>query len=327
VWGAHLELVIAAFAGWVNRNQQEVISYLQAENRVLCMRLGPKRLRFTDAERRRLAVAAKAVGRKALFTIDTIVTPDTLLRWHRNLIAQKYDGSSRRGPGRPRKSAEIEQLVVTMAKENPRWGYTRIRGALFNLGHDVGRTTIKRMLDDNGIEPAPERSRRIPWSTFLKAHWGAISAADFFTVEILRPHGLVRYFVLFVIDLKTRTVEIAGICRQPTGAWRLQMARNLTAVDAGFLVNARYLILDRDPLYTEAFRKTLDRHRRALVAHPPGRMRPFSQRASSTCSFECTATASAFRLVAKGVRTGLAANLTSKMGRVETAPRIQKTGS
>lgn len=255
--GAQLQLLVAIFAGWVNRHQQEVIVYLQAENHVLRQQLGPKRLRFTDAQRRRLAVKARAVGRKGLYTLNTIVTPDTLLRWYRNLIARKYDGSRHRGPGRPKTAIEIQQLVVRMAKENPRWGYTRIRGALYNLGHDIGRNTVKRILEENGIEPAPERGRRIPWSTFLKAHWGAISAADFFTVEVLRPHGLVRYFVLFVIDLKTRTVEIAGICRQPTGAWMLQIARNLTDADSGPLTGARFLIHDRDPLYTYAFKRTL----------------------------------------------------------------------
>jgi hypothetical protein len=98
-------------------------------------------------------------------------------------VARKYDGSSRRGPGRPRTEEVIVELILRMAEENPRWGYTRIQGALSNLGHDIGRTTVKRILLENGIDPAPERGRRTSWATFLKAHWGAIAAIDFFTVE------------------------------------------------------------------------------------------------------------------------------------------------
>jgi putative transposase len=109
-----------------------------------------------------------------------------------------------------------------MAADNPDWGYTRIRGALFNIGHDVGRNTIKRILADAGLEPAPERSRKTTWKTFLKAHWGAVAATDFFTVEVLTMTGLVRYFVLLVMDLRTRRVRIAGIDHQPSKAWMVE---------------------------------------------------------------------------------------------------------
>jgi transposase InsO family protein len=169
------------------------------------------------------------------------------------LIAKKYDGSKQRGPGRPRSPQEIQALIVRMAKDNPSWGYTRIRGALRNLGRHIGRNTIKRILQENGIEPAPERGKQMPWDTFLKAHWGAITAADFFSLEIITRAGLVRYFVLFVIDLKTRRVEVAGIIQQPYGEWMKQMARNLTDVVDGFLLKTKYLIHDRDPLYTREF--------------------------------------------------------------------------
>ncbi len=133
-----IQFLMLIFAGWVNRHQQDVIEYLQEESRALREQLGGKRLRFTDQQRRRLAVKAKRVGRRGLFQIETLVTPDTLLRWHRQLIARKYDGSKRRGPGRPRTAAEIGELILRMARENPRWGYTQIRGALYNLRHDIG---------------------------------------------------------------------------------------------------------------------------------------------------------------------------------------------
>jgi len=245
------------FAGWVNRSQQDIIEYLQEENRVLREQLGRRRLRFTDRQRRRLAVKAKAIGRNGLFEIARLVTPDTLLRWHRRLIAKKYDGSTSRTAGRPKTAVEIEQLIIRMAGDNPCWGYTRIRGALRNLGHEIGRNTIKRILLDNGFDPAPHRKKGMSWETFLKAHWGAIAATDFFSVEVLTRKGLVRYFVLFLIDLHTRRVKIAGIVPQPNGEWMKQIARNLTDADDGFLNGARHLIHDRDPLFTEAFRELL----------------------------------------------------------------------
>jgi hypothetical protein len=112
-------------------------------------------LRFTDDQRRRLAGKAQGLGRKVLGELGTIVTPETLLAWHRRLIAQKYDGSKKRGPGRPRTAEEVETLVVRMANENRTWGYRRIQDALANLGYDIGRGTIADILTRNGIEPAP----------------------------------------------------------------------------------------------------------------------------------------------------------------------------
>ena len=223
-----LQFLISILAGWVNRGQQDIIEYLQEENRVLREQLGAKRLLFTDVQRRRLAAKANKMGRKGLFEIRTLVTPDTLLRWYGRLIARKYDGSQARRAGRPKTAAEIERLILRMARDNPRWGYTRIRGALRNLGHEIGRNTIKRILAENGFDPAPLRKQPMSWETFLKAHWGAIAATDFFSVEVLTRTGLVRYFVLFIIDLRTRRVEIAGIARRPDGNWMKQISRNLT---------------------------------------------------------------------------------------------------
>ena len=188
-----LQLLMMFLAGWVNRSQQDVIEYLQTENRVLREQLGDGRLLLTDGQRRRLARRAKAIGRKGLFEISTLVTPDTLLRWYRRLIARKYDGSETRRPGRPKTAAEIGKLILRMAQENPGWGYTRIRGALRNVGHEIGRNTIKRILNENGIDPAP--LRKMPWKTFLKAHWGAIAATDFFSVGSAHPGGLVQVFL------------------------------------------------------------------------------------------------------------------------------------
>jgi putative transposase len=250
----HLHLVLGLFAGWVNRNQLAIIDYLKTENQVYREQLGGKRIRFNDDQRRRLAAKAKVLGRKALSEMDCcIVTPDTLLRWYRKLIARKYDGSKNRKSGRRRTKDAIRDLIVQMAQENISWGYTRIVGALKNLGITVDRTTVKRVLKDHGIDPAPERRKGMSWATFIKAHLGEIVAADFFTVEILRPFGLVRYYVLFIIDIQTRRVQIAGIVHQPYEEWMKQIARNLTDVVDGFLIGKRYFIHDRDPVFTETF--------------------------------------------------------------------------
>jgi len=164
-------------------------------------------------------VKGKVLGRRRLAAVAGIVTPDTILRWYRRLVAQQYDGSKARRLGRPSTKPEIAALVVRMATENPTRGYTRIRGGLKGVGHDVARNMIKAILKDHGIEQAAERGAKTSWKTFLAAHWEGLAAADFFTVEVLTLRGLVRYVVFFVMRLKTRTVEIAGITSEPDGAW------------------------------------------------------------------------------------------------------------
>ena len=150
-----LRFVLVALAGWMNQQQRDVIDYLHEENRVPREQLGPRRVRFTDAQRRRLAAKAKTLGRRVLRDIATIVTPDTLLAWLRTFIAKKYDGSTRHGPGRPPVMAEIRALIVRMATDNRGWGYTRIQGALANLDYDVSRGTIATILREHGLDPAP----------------------------------------------------------------------------------------------------------------------------------------------------------------------------
>jgi putative transposase len=213
-----LPLSIQWIATWMARHQERVIDYLKEENRVLREKLD-SRVRLTDPERRRLAKLGHELGRKGLRDVACIASPDTILRWYRELVAKKYDGSTKRGPGRPLKPSEIVRLLIKMATENSGWGYTRLRGALRNLGHEIGRSTIKRILMEQGIDPAPLRGKKkTSWATFIKAHLGAITAADFFTVEVLSMAGLIRYHVFVLIDIATRKVEIAGIKADPSGA-------------------------------------------------------------------------------------------------------------
>src|SRR5580700_6920264 len=142
--------LLIAVAGWMNQAQMQMIEYLREENRVLREQLGDRRLRLNDDQRRRLAVRAKGLGRKRLAAVAGIVTPETLLAWHRKLVAQKYDGTVERKQGRPRTGGTVEDLVVKLATENRDWGYERIQGALENLGHQVAHTTIGRMLKRHG---------------------------------------------------------------------------------------------------------------------------------------------------------------------------------
>jgi transposase InsO family protein len=197
---------------------------------------------LTDADRRRLAARAPRLGRVALKGIATIATPDTLLRWHRRLIAQKWTYVS--SPGRCGVLFEIRRLVVRMAEENPTWGYTRIQGALKNVGHRVGRSTIRRILKAAGLPPVPQRPTS--WQTFLKAHWGVISGADFFTTEVWTWRGLLTYYTVFVIDLASRRVQILGSTPYPDALFMRQVVRTLTPSETGALDELRVLICDRD---------------------------------------------------------------------------------
>src|SRR6202790_5631740 len=214
-----LSFLLMIAAGWVHRHQLIVIEFLQTENRLLKDRLRGRRIRLTDAERALLARKAKAVGRKALLELDTLVSPDTLLRWHRRLIAEKWNFVHRRRPGRPGIMQKISDLIVRMAQDNRSWGSTRIQGALGNLGHRVGRGTVANVLKRSGIEPSPERGKRTTWSTFLKAHWQVFAASDFLTVEAWTGRGLVTHYLLFVISLADRVVDIVGITTRPDEAW------------------------------------------------------------------------------------------------------------
>ena len=163
------QLLLLILAGWINHQEQDMIEYLRTENRVLPEKLGKKRILFNDDQRRRLAVKGKILGRKMLEQMTTIVTPNTILRWHRELVAAKWDYSRRRKKiGRPPASAEIVELVLRMARENPGWGYDRIQGALANLGHLISNTCVGSILKAHGIDPAPDRKRQSTWKSFLQ---------------------------------------------------------------------------------------------------------------------------------------------------------------
>jgi transposase len=220
---------------------------LRHENQVLRRRLGG-RSRWDHADRLWLTALSQLVNRHRWAEVFP-VTPATLLRWHRDLVARKWTYTDRRRPGRPSTSASIKTLIVRMARENPTWGHRRIQGELARLGHAIAASTVWEILHAAGIEPAPRRAGPT-WRQFLSAQAHAIIACDFLVVETVL---LKRLYVLVFIEHGTRRLHLGGVTAHPTGAWAVQQARNL-AMDQGDRIGTlRFLIHDRDPLFTAAF--------------------------------------------------------------------------
>jgi hypothetical protein len=247
-----LRLLLLVFAGLVHRDQVRVIEYPVEENRALRSQLAGRRLRLGPDPRRRLAVLGRALGRKMLTRVATIVTPDTILRWHRELIAAKWTTVGRRR-GRPALFRNIRALIVRMATDNATWGYCRIQGELKKVGHCVARSTIAKRLKDNGIAPSPDRPTS--WRTFLKAHAGVI----------------------------------AGITTNPDAAFMAQVARNLIDPIDGFLRGKRFLIVDLDTKFTERFREVLERGgvRVVRTAYQAPNMNAIAERWVRSVKSEC----------------------------------------
>ena len=197
-----------------------------------------------DDDRTLLGVIAAALPRPK--RCSWIVTPETLLRWHRRRITRLWTQPTR-GAGRPSTATEIRHLILRLAAENPIWGYRRIHGELVGLGHRIASSTVWQILKTNSIDPAPNRSE-VTWSQFL--HSQAAVACDFFTIDtaLLR-----RYYVLFFIDIRTRQVFFAGVTANPTGAWTTQAARNLFLRHAVQLGGSRALVRDRGSQFIDAF--------------------------------------------------------------------------
>jgi putative transposase len=243
--------------------------YLVTENRMLRHQI-KGRVRLSDGERKTLAEIGKKLGKQALKDVATIVKPDTILGWHRKLVAQKFDGSQqRKAPGRPMIDQAVEDLVVRMAQENRSWGYDRIAGALANLGYTLSDQTVGNILKRHGVPPAPERKTTTTWKEFIRIHMEVLVATDFFTAEVWTLGGLVTYYVLFFIHLGSRKIHIAGITPHPHEAWMVQVARNVTMEGWGFLAPCQYLIHDRDGKYCPAFQQLIDAVGVKRVPLPP----------------------------------------------------------
>lgn len=243
----------------MNRKQQDLIDYLQAENEILKEQLETKgvKLKLSNTQRRKLAKKGKKLGRKGLMQYANIVSPDTILYWHRKLVALKYTAKRKIKTDRQKEMEVIKELCVKFAEENPSWGYGRIQGALFNLGYEVCEATVGNILREAGVPPSKERMKKSTWKQFVRSHMATVCVADFLTPEVWTLRGLVRYHTFFVMNLAKRQVEIAQISCQMNGEVMAQVARNLTDFEDGFLDGMKYFVCDRDPLFTKEFKKTL----------------------------------------------------------------------
>ncbi len=249
--------LLAYITGTVDQELLVRNEYLVAENRILRDQIAG-RVRLTDRERITLAEIGKRLGKHALAEVVSVVKPATLLAWHRRLIARKFDGAKQHPKtGRPRIDSVIEDLIVQFAQENRTWGYDRIVGALKNLGYSVSDQTVGNILQRQNLSPVSERMKHTTWREFIRTHWDILAATDFFTAEVWTRNGLVTYYILFFIQLKTRQVYIAGLTPNPDAAWMIQMARNATMTEGEFLVPGQRLLHDRDAKYGSKFQNTL----------------------------------------------------------------------
>jgi len=244
---------------------------LRHENAVL--RRQVRRIRYQPADRLWLAALSHLLPRRRWAEIFS-VTPATLLRWHRRLVARTWDYANSRGPGRPPIAASIRALVVRMAEENPGWGHRRIQGELARLGHRIAPSTVWQILATAGVDPAPRRSGPT-WKQFLTAQAHAILACDFLTVETVR---LRRIYVLIFVEHHTRTLHVAGVTAHPTGAWMVQQARNVTIDLAKRMDSPRFLIRDRDAKFSAAFDAVFQADNIEILKTPP-----MAPRANAIC--------------------------------------------
>ena len=272
---------------------------------LLRLLVGRRRSEFAkDVElvvlRHQLAVLRRQAGRPSLRPADRaflaalgrvlprrrrdglVVTPETLLRWHRELVRRKWT-QPRGKPGRPATGRQVRDLVLRLARENPRWGYPRIAGELLKLGLHVSPSTVRRLLLGAGLRPAP-RHAGPSWRDFLRQQAASVIACDFFTVETI---SLRRLYVLFFIELGSRRIHLAGCARNPTGAWVTQQARNLSFT--GVFERTRFLIHDRDSKFTAAFDEVF-RSEGIKVIHTPIRApqaNAYAERFVRTARAEC----------------------------------------
>jgi putative transposase len=203
-------ITLVTYLAWcIDRELYKAIDYLREQVRVLVelQEKQNKQIRLSLSQRMRVAAKAKRLSRTLLERCTELFTADTILRWYRDLIAHKYDGSQNRiSPGRPPISQEIVDLVIRFKEDNPRWGYQKITDQVVYLGYTISKSTVKTILIENGYDPEPDLTVRSTWHEFLRSHWDVLVACDFFTIELLVKRKLVRCTVFFVIELATRKV-------------------------------------------------------------------------------------------------------------------------
>lgn len=249
---------------------------------VAVLRRGNPKPKIDWADRALLAALARILPRA--LRAHRIITPGTLLRWHRRMVTRKW--TQPKAPGRPPLADELAELIVKLARDNPRWGVVRVQGELRRLGHRIGAGTIRKILRSHRIPPPAARDDR--WHSFLRAHAATILAVDFFHIDC--AVSLTRLYVAFVIEHGTRHVHLLGVTRFPTAAWATQLARELTAglADAGR--GFTHLIRDRDSKFTAVFDAVFTAYGIEVTPTAPQapRMNAIAERFVRTARAECT---------------------------------------
>jgi len=277
-----LYFLVRRLLGAGSRLQDERdIELLVLRHQVKVLQRQVKRPRLHRLDRVLLAAASRAMTRSIWSSF--VVRPETLLRWHRELVRKKWTYKRRGRPGRPPIDPEVRDLILRLGRENPRWGYQRIRGELLKLGIRISATTVRTILLRHGLHPAPRRAGPT-WTEFLRSQAAGILATDFFTVQTIR---LKTIFVLFFIELQTRRVHVVGVTAHPDSAWVTQQARNL-AIDER-LGDVRFLLRDRDAKFSGPFDEVLRTEGVRVIRTPirAPRANAFAERFVRTVRQEC----------------------------------------
>jgi putative transposase len=273
---------VLAWLVWSNEHTKDLeIVVLRHQLQVLRRRVGRPRFRWSD--RLFLAAASRHLARETWRAF--LVTPQTLLRWHRELVRRKWSRGAGRPPGRPALDEATRAVILRLAHENPRWGYQRIQGELAKLGLRVSATAIRTLLGRHGLGPSPRRGG-VSWPVFLRQQAASVLACDFFTVETM---WLKTLYVLFFIELRSRRVHLGGCTANPDAAWVTQQAKNLVLGRPDLEGRLQFLVRDRDsqftPAFDEVFRSEAVRVLRTPVRAP--RANAYAERWVRTVRTEC----------------------------------------
>ena len=241
------------------RTMQDQIDYLQEKvgilEEIIEVETGKERPEYSDEQKKRLAYRGRKLNEYLLSVVEQTYAPGTIHDWYQELVGQKYDstGEGQRKRGRKPISPEIVERILFFQTRNPDWGYDRIAGTMRYLGYDVSATTVRKVLNDHGIVPDPERRKRGDWQQFITTQQYVTAATDFATVERVTEHELIREHLLFFMDIGSREVRLGGIVHDPAGNWTTQIARNMCDMWDGFMLGKKYLIHDRDTLFHRRF--------------------------------------------------------------------------